>query len=581
MFKEDRLADDLNPNNFSGNGKTNPYGDWFYYWNTSGALWPEKINEMPKSPYLYIPFNWAAHSDDGINLDLGERDSQTNLPKLFETALNQGRTPVLFLPLGPVPFLKNGGLPTLLAKNMATDENGIAKAVYCGDGNINSIFSFYDPRIFSAFKQTLDVLGEVFVSKGVDIEIIGMASHYLDKKGRRVSYLRDFGDVFKKGFNRYLRNLDEESEGRDTRDLIFEYEDLTFSLYEQTAKESLNRFWSGYINTLFLGGGFEEFFRRVEHDEIDSVDLSQNLYQGLSHKLLPGFHLLNSNQHLPGMGDFVRSSFDFEYIKSALIKDEQGEFDEDEDSVIFKPLELYDLNSCSNEKINCWEDVGLISFLDSRYPQIYSHFEDFKRIQAPDFYTEKIQFFSSLKYSDDDFTKILKVFMNGVDTIWDIENLSESQQRRLELFIMENNLNPEEIRFVTDIKFIEIGHGKLLLINGKNLKGLSLKKSLDFWEKALSLFKKPHLSISGDQDVFFVWKRRAPNSKELNFEEVRRGVFYNPTGHKKKLKIDEHKNFKLLRFSESESAEVRSVFGSVEVTLKPDGITMIDFGFFE
>lgn len=559
----------------------NPYGPWFYYWKTAAALWEEKIHNLRRGNYLYIPFNWAAHTEDGGNLDLGSKSSETNLAKLFEISLNAGRTPVLFIPIGPAPFLVNGGLPSLLSRGMVKSRDGLCLGLVNPGEKIVRLFSYYDPRIFSSFKSAMDQLVDNFKSKGADIEIYGLRCGYVNEKREEALYLKDYSETFRKGFNKYLKNLGADDASRSTELLLYEYESLIYSLYEETISETLSRYWEGSLNCFFLGGTPNDFFKRIEGVNPSSTEVISFLTHSQSRNSLPMYHLLNASDLTEGLIDYSVDAFDHEYLLNCVDRDEILDFEEDEDQVVFTPLELYDLFYISRDSRNGWEDTGLISFLNNRYPQTFTNYNNLEGLSAQDYFTKRIQFFAGEHFSDDEFKSVLKIFMNGIDIVWDISNLNEEQSRRLELFILENNLNPEEVRFVTDLRYLELGNGKLILINGSELKSLSLKQSINFWDKTLNLLKKPHLTHSGDKDLFFVWKKRAPNTNELNFEEVRKILVYNPTSYKKKLVIEEHAQFKLLRFTEQRNSKVKSVFGNVEMVIQPDGIASADFGFFE
>lgn len=581
------------PGSGGDNRDMNPYGSWFYYWKTSASLWKEKISGISSSRastnYLYIPFNWGAHCDDGGALDLGSKTSETNLVKLFQIALECGRLPKLFIPIGPCPFLVNGGLPSILARNSSVDENGINRVCLGDFESINKIHSFFDPRVFKSFQVAIESLSNEFRNKNVDIEIFGLRSNFSDLRNPDSenliqNFFEDDSGVFQKGFGRFLSKNEKSIDSLSMKEASlakWEYQQLISSLYEETISEFLDRFWSGVVNGIFVGGSPFDFFERIEGSGISGEQIKGITKLALKNRMIPMMHLLNQGEVNKGLYDFCDECFDHSYLESFRESVEIDTFEDDIDQVVFTPLELYDLYLPKVDDQNVWGNIGLISYFESRFPQTFSFHKTLNRIDADDFFTEKIQFFSGKELKDGEVSKIIKTFLNGMEVIFDINGLSEEQKKRIDLFVLENNLQAEEIKFLTDLTFIELGQGKILIFDGAKLEGLSLKQWLVFWEKALSLFEKHHLSLSEDGDLVFSWKKRAPNSRELNFEQVRKLVVFNPTSYKKKMEIKEHKNFKLLRFDEIENSNVKSIFGNVEIILKPNGIASVEFGFFE
>ena len=89
-----------------------PGESWFFYWKTSPALWEEKVKSCV-SRYLICPIFWGQHVTPEGHYDFGESVPECGLKKLVDIAKAYGKEVIFFLPLGPAPFLPNGGVPFL------------------------------------------------------------------------------------------------------------------------------------------------------------------------------------------------------------------------------------------------------------------------------------------------------------------------------------------------------------------------------------------------------------------------------------------------------------------------------------
>ena len=138
-----------------------PGENWFFYWKTSASLWKNKLQEFPGTKII-IPVNWSFHSETGDQFDFDEHRPETNLKKLVEIAESVGKQVIFFLPLTPAPFLSNGGLPHLLARGLALNNEQMAYGIIDADDNLIKIYSFFDPRVFEAFDRFVKKLGQYF-----------------------------------------------------------------------------------------------------------------------------------------------------------------------------------------------------------------------------------------------------------------------------------------------------------------------------------------------------------------------------------------------------------------------------------
>ena len=90
-----------------------------------------------------------------------------------------------------------------------------------------------------------------------------------------------------------------------------------------------------------------------------------------------------------------------------------------------------------------------------------------------------------------------------------------------------------------------------------------------------------HMLIDSDADVQYFWMRRAANSFELSYEEIRRVHVYNPTSYKKKMRFKSTTGFAFLRSVDERHVELKSTPIGIELMLLPGGSITLDFVYFE
>jgi len=106
-------------------------------------------------------------------------------------------------------------------------------------------------------------------------------------------------------------------------------------------------------------------------------------------------------------------------------------------------------------------------------------------------------------------------------------------------------------------------------------------KKIGFWEKVIEFMNLRHVTVENDEELYYFWKTRSSNNYELDYEEIRRISFYNPTNKKLKARVLAEKNFALLKVHEEENAVIKNNPSGVEIELKGNGVVSLDFGYFE
>lgn len=558
-----------------------PGENWFFYWKTSASLWKSKLQEFPGTKII-IPLNWSFHSETGDQFDFDDHRPETNLKKLVEIANEVGKKVVFFLPLTPAPFLPNGGLPHLLARGMALNNEQMAYGVIDADDHLVKIYSFFDPRVFEAFDRFVKKLGQYFSVNKIASDVWGIRSGYF-KDGQYRSFIEDTSKTFEQAFSRFLqtkKSPDEVLSPIEEKQYAFEYNKIIQNLYETNARESIKDNFEGSLDVAYLGAGTENFLKRL-YGTISTVDYSAELYEALAKDIIPSSvllsHRLKKGVLTRELNDLVANS----YLPARLATTAYDH----EDISTFQPLsffKVYEKVDGVSALFQNWNDLHLWEYLRFNfgwsYKVISSDTLKLHEVKTP--YQEHVHLFHGHDVDRTIFNFILKTFMNGGKIILNRSGLSDEFDKRFETFFLENNLNVEKVHFQTQIQNIALGDARLVIIEGEGFKELSSDDYQDFWKKLVETFSIIHVPIQNADGIDFYWRTRPSSTNELKFEEVRRLSLYNPTSYRKKVRMNLTKNFVVYKVLDEINVIVQTYPNEIEIELSPEGSVIVDFGVF-
>jgi hypothetical protein len=89
------------------------------------------------------------------------------------------------------------------------------------------------------------------------------------------------------------------------------------------------------------------------------------------------------------------------------------------------------------------------------------------------------------------------------------------------------------------------------------------------------------LKIEDENELYYFWKYRTPKMSEMNYEQIRRLSFYNPSSHKKRARIVGAKNFALLKIIDEIDSKVKTSTMGIDLEIDSGGSVSLDFGYFE
>ena len=167
----------------------------------------------------------------------------------------------------------------------------------------------------------------------------------------------------------------------------------------------------------------------------------------------------------------------------------------------------------------------------------------------------------------------------GQKVLLDVSGMGDGLDKKLQIFLLENNIKSQSVNFMTVTQICELGEGRLILFEGNKLK--ENPASEKFWANIFHYFNLEQLDIQLDQDVFSLWRIRATFPHELSYLDVRRVNIYNPTSYKKSVSIRTQKHFAFMKMIDPTRAVARSTPQGVEIELLPSGKIALDFGHYQ
>ena len=565
-----------------------PGENWFLYWKTSASLWKSKIENLRGVNKVIIPLNWGFHSDTGDKIDFAGEKPETDLKRLIQICEDAGKEPILLLPISPVPYLANGGIPFLLARTESVDEAGMNHAVVDSEGVIHQFYSFYDPRIFKAYTKFTRELSHYISQSGINVSLWAFESGSFTH-GHFKSYLNDQSQAFEQGFLRFLQAKKEElgeenfnfSSVENENELKQEYANMIRDLYLGSVSSDLSFCYGGSKKVAYVFGEKRNIFlssidHGPDHKIIDEVLAMLRSEITPSTMLVPARKktgLINIFRETVLGNNFIEQNFEDKTIQN------KSEF-------VFHPSTTFSF-VCHKDNLQTIQNLrasGIVNYVEDkfRFDFDYSELEDFswedelESSRSFYFFTGKDLNLKSLSFA-------LKMFMNGLNVFIDKRDLDDNLKRRLESFYLENDLEIERIKFLCLIETISMGEGRLFIFDSSQFeeigsKEVKIEKKYQFWQKVFYSLEIKYPHIEAEEGLRYTWFDRGVASSELKFEKIKRLSFFNPTSYKKKVLIKYPSQFIFQKSIDEKNVSLNNTTHEIELYFLPKGSISLDFG---
>lgn len=551
-----------------------PGEQWFFYWKTSAALWEGRIVQFPQHEVIFIPVYWGFHAESQTEWDFGKIQPERDLLRLVQLLTQHGRKFCWILPLTPAPYLPNGGVPVSAARTLSVSREGVHLAVLDQEQNLNKMFSYFEPKVFQSFGSFLKNFGSFLAQNKIKAPVWG-AQFYFHQDLQTISYHEDCSVAFEQGFSRYLKqNQTDLTEAKKESELKDLFTQEVGNLFKTTAESALAPFWMGTQRIVSLGGSPKETILRSLPSGKSQLEYTKDLFHHFIHSDWISSSLLTPSEKKESLVWILNEHFgskeiDQRYQYEALGGDLTADF---------RPFGVIDL--FGGKKHHHFRNIGLHSFLDRHFKWLYqSHDELPFTPEWIDVNHHKIKFFHGEDLDRTTFGQILKLFMMGQRVLLDTSGLVEGLDKKLQIFLLENNLKSQSVNFMTNTQICELGEGRLIMFHGERLRENPNREK--FWAHIFRYLNLVQPEMLADEDVFSMWRIRATTPHELSYLDVRRVNIYNPTSYKKTVSIKTHKHFAFMKMIDPTRANAKSTTDGVDVELLPNGKIALDFGHYE
>lgn len=552
-----------------------PGEQWFFYWKTSAALWEGRIQELDSHEVMFLPLYWGFHGESREVWDFENGLPERDLLRLVRLLTQYDRRFCWVLPLTPAPFLPNGGVPAFSARTLSVSGDGVHLGAFDQELSLHKIFSFFEPKVWEAYSSFLAAFARFLSHHQVKAPIWGARFFYYQNQTKQ-SYLDDVSLAFEQGFSRFLKQ--NYPDGTDLQDPLKEnhlketFTNEVGSLFSTAAESSLAPFWQGSQDIVMLGGGPDETILRSLPGGKSQLEYTRDLFELFTRSDLPSSALLSPVEKKETFLRLLREHLGSREIDHRYrFAPHRAELGAD-----FRPYTLLDIfGSAKSFKLS-----GLLSFLKTHLEWLYHHHKSLNFTpEWIDLNHHKVKVFCGEELTRTTFAQVLKLFLMGQTILLDRSHLPEGLDKKLQVFLIENNIKTQSVNYMTPTHVCELGEGKLVIFEGHKL--IDNPSREKFWSHVFSYLNLVQPQMIMDKDVFSLWRIRAAESHELSYLDVRRVNLYNPTSYKKHVSIKTQKHFAFMKMIDPIKAQLKSTPEGVEVELLPNGTIALDFGHYE
>lgn len=560
-----------------------PGENWFFYWKTSASLWQTKMAQCTGAQII-VPINWSFHSDTGETYDFAHHRPETHLKKLCDIAKDLGKELLFLVPVSPVPYAPNGGIPHLLARNHSLTKEGFVFSVVDQDESIHKIYSFFDTRVFQAYARFVRALFRYVQESKLEAIFWGFESLYLHNN-QFLSFLDDYSKVFDQNFARFMeakRESDKEKSSNpairpnpsEQKELREEFYQTIRNFYRRELQNIFGQYLEGVIDVPFLGASPRDFLHRVFKQESPSYFCRQIPFC-MTRNALPSTIVMPSTVKSKSLGNISKDLIVGNYTKWML---SPGRYEGEEVS-LYRPMRFFKMLSNSSTP-EFWFHNGVMKCLFQRFPWSYEEIIDRRFQFQEEDDLRQIILIGGKNLDQNHLHQVLKYFMAGGGVIIDRSSIDINILKKIELFLMENSLKVERVQFLTNIHHITLGDGRMVVIDGQQLAQAKSEEKLAFWDKIFSMFGIKNINLDIPEGIECFWRVRNSMGQELKFEEVRKLSLFNTSSYKKNLVIQLPKSFVLSKSMVNAPNTIKTKPGVVEVEIVPHQNISLEFGVF-
>lgn len=559
--------------------------NWFFYWKTAPSLWESKLSQFKGHTPILIPINWAFHAqkqeytqeqlikyqrqgvkmNSKVQYEFGKKNPHCALSEIDRIAQKLDLEILFCFQITPLPFLPNGGVPSWLARVPLQDSRGLDIHTMDQDQKIHKLYTFFDQRVFIEYQRFLSAIHEHFTTTGVRSQTIAIESGYTDDAGNFKSYFEDASSIYQYNLKNYLSSFGESLTAKD------DFYQSVYGLYRDVLEESLGGSWAGVKQVAFIGSSPSQTQERIFSGKINVKRMLPMTLKSISQEKLWSYALYPHHELSP----LLRRVHQKHFNQKNFLKHFREEMLEKSD-VSFDSLNVFTFFTKTNLADSFFENLGLTDLLNVVNPYGVAQHQNFE----PYYHNtiSGIHFILGNQLHPDEMSQVIKMFLSGSSLVLDTEEMGQDLLKKLDWFILENQLKRHKLFLGIEFEMIELNDCKFIIFNKKELSKVSASQKQDFWERVLHFFEFQYLRVKAQEGIEYFWMLRNSGIDDIRYHDVRRICLYNPTNYSLKLAINPNKQFALLKVVDENSVHVQSSMSGVEVVVSPQGSVSLDFG---
>ena len=390
-----------------------------------------------------------------------------------------------------------------------------------------------------------------------------------------VSFFSDFSPAFEEGYNRFCTSNQEEDSAHLSP---FSYSEQVKELYTSTLEEFLGDYLTGAFRVGFVSASYQEIFKKLQTEKDSAQAYFEEFMNLIKLNLVPTRVLLDA--HSPALNQTFK-----DYYSSGIVTYKLDEQRTEQGGSILVPeikLRSFANDTPLSHQLRSFHEWGLQDYFSQNFPHCYRFEKSLNYDEQMDTsYDGEILLVQNGFVDEELFTTVLKLFMAGKNILIPRSSLGEQAQAKLEVFLSENNLKPQQVHFITPVLLVKFSEGTLVVFDEKKLTKQAGPHQFKFWDNLTHYIGLSLPKLEVPPEVGHYWRTRESTTNELDYCAIKRASFYNFSNSTKKVKASSLKNFAFIRSIDPNEAKVTSTPIGVEVELRAHGSVSLDYGYFE
>ena len=230
----------------------------------------------------------------------------------------------------------------------------------------------------------------------------------------------------------------------------------------------------------------------------------------------------------------------------------------------------------ASEFIPPWEKTGLYKNLNRFFNQNYS--KTARELPSVTDYddesSDRVMMAPLCTFTLRDVQKVVYFFHQGEKLLLDTFQAPPEILSEIDTLSLNPEVKKQKISLDVDLTIYQKNNGVLLLWSSDEVRQKSEVLREDIWQSIFEALNLKNMSIQ-DEDVISFWRSRYPRSGELEYDEIRRVHFYNPTGMEKEIVAIVPQDFYLIKTLDCVKGSLEKLASKLIIKIRPQDQSVV------